>query len=341
VQELAAASPGDLNLSNWQGNLGLLTADDLFEIGKVAEAVPLYQESTRTFEKLAGQSNNVRYLDALSMAYQRMGDMQLVDGHFAQAIPYYRKQMQVSKRLVAGDPKSLSFRNNVAASYATYGHALWRSGRVPEGLASLRRGLKEIADSGLRNSKAKGLEIILRFWLGGGQERGGDIGGALDNYLYVRDAYVDICASDPKDLSDCLMVAGLQDRIARMYIQKGRLDEARAEYQKAQTYCESLSGGREPNLEALYTVVNIYYGLGEISLSQARRTATPERKIQFWHEALHWYEQSHAAQSRIPGWLPITPNELDARTSKEIGARLWLCQSSLGHSVESATAPRS
>ena len=141
-------------------------------------------------------------------------------------------------------------------------------------------------------------------------------------------------------LAICLCGRKSTRSLSPRYIQRGRLDEARAEYQKAQIYCESLSGGREPNLEALYTVVNIYYGLGEISLSQARRTETQEEKIQFWQEALHWYGQRHAAQSRIPGWLPITPNELDARTPKEIGARLSLCQSALGHIAEPATAPQ-
>ena len=330
VEELAAASPGDPDLSSWQGSLSLLTADDLFETGRVGEALPLYQRSTQTFEELVRQSNNVRYQDALLMAYQRMGDMLLVSGHFAQSLPYYRKEVEASTKLAGVDPKSLSFRNSLAASYATYGHALWRAGHVPESLASFRHGLKELADSGLENSKARGLKIVLRQWMAGALEKGGDEDGALDGYLQARDAYRDICASDPKDVEDCLNVAGTQDRIARIYIQQGKIEEALAEYQKALALSEPLSGGAEPNLEALYTVVNVYYGMGEVYVALAQRPGDQEKRTQSWKQARGWYQKSRAAFLRIPEWLPITPNEFDSRPSAQIEARLLLCQSVLG-----------
>ncbi len=327
VAKLARERPADLDLTNWQGSLSILTADDLFEIGQVSQAVPLYRKATETFEKLTQQSNKTGYKDSLEFAYQRMGDMLLVAGHFEQAAKFYRKQMQVSTDLVAADPKSMTFRTSLAASRATYGHALWRAGHVQESLTSFRQGLAELADTGQQDARAIGLEAVLRLWMAGGQEKDQDFDAALRNYLLVNDAYVRICDADPKDFEDCLSLAGTQDRIGRIHLEQGRLDEALAEYQKALAISEPSSVGSKPNLEALYTVVNVYFGLGEVYASLASKSAGSAQKTEFRKQSCVWYQKSYAAFSRIPEWLPITPNEFDSRSLKEIQNRLSLCQS--------------
>jgi tetratricopeptide (TPR) repeat protein len=130
-----------------------------------------------------------------------------------------------------------------------------------------------------------------------------------------------------------LNLAGIQDRIARIYIRQGKIDEALTEYQKALALSEPLSGGAEPNLEALYTVVNVFYGMGEVHVARARKPGTQEKRIQSWKQARGWYQKSRAAFLRIPGWLPITPNEFDSRTSAQIEAQVSLCQSVLGRAA--------
>jgi len=323
VEELMRASPGDLDLRSWQGRLSYLTADDLFETGHASEALPLYQQATQTFEALTKQSDNPKYKSALLFGYQRTGDMLLTDGRYAQSVAYYQKQVDVTIGLVAEDPKNMVFRVDLAASRATLGHALWRAGHVPESLESLRRGLAELADTRLQDSRTKGLELTLRLWLAGALEKGADLSGALSNYLMVRDSYLAICQSDPTDVEDCLSLAGTQHRIARIYQQRGKIDDALVEDQKALVLCEPLSGGDKPNLEALYTVVNVYYDMGEAYTALARESAT-QREAQ-WNRACSSYEKSNAANQRIPGWRPITPNEFDSLDPKLIEARLSMC----------------
>jgi hypothetical protein len=69
-----------------------------------------------------------------------MGDMLLVAGPFEQSVPYYRKQLKTSVKLVAVDPKNMVFRQGLVAAHATYGHALDRpSSKL---LACLRHGLE-------------------------------------------------------------------------------------------------------------------------------------------------------------------------------------------------------
>ncbi len=325
VEELMRASPGDLDLRSWQGRLSFLTADDLFETGQTSEALPLYQQATQTFEALTRQSHNPNYKRSLLFGYQRTGDMLLTDGHFAQSVTHYQKQVDIAAELVTEDPKNMTFRADLAASRATLGQALWRAGHVSESLDSLRRGLAELADTRLRDSRTKGLELTLRLWLAGALEKGADVSGALSNYVIVRDAYSAICKSDPTDVEDCLSLAGTQDRIARIYFQRGNIADALVEDQKALATCEPFSGGDKPNLEALYTVVNVYYDMGEEFAALARKSAA-QRDAQ-WKQACSAYAESNAANQRIPGWRPITPNEFDSLDPKLIAARLSSCHS--------------
>src|SRR5581483_1469788 len=107
------------------------------------------------------------YGSFLDLAYQRMGDMLLVAGRFQESVAYYRKQLDVDKKLVATDPKNMLVRTSLAAGYATYGHGLWRAGHVSEGLASFRQGFAELAQSKQNDARAKGLEITLTHWMAG------------------------------------------------------------------------------------------------------------------------------------------------------------------------------
>jgi eukaryotic-like serine/threonine-protein kinase len=330
VEDLAMASPGDLDLRSWRSRLSLLTADDLFFTGKMSQALPLYERATRSFEDLTKQNSNPRYSYFLAVSYQRMGDMLLTDANYVQSLVYYRKQKDVTTRLVAADPKNMLFRVGLAASYATYGHALWRAGRVPEALVSLQHGLREMADSGQKDSRAKGLESQLVLWTAGALEKGDNLSGALHNYLLAQAGFRAICESDPKDVEDCLSLSGIQDRIARIYIHQGRLEEALAEDRNALALSEPLSAGIKPNLEALYTVLNVYYGMGEANVALARRPGTRRMKTQSWKEACSCYQKSYSTFHSIPGWHPITPNEFDSRNQKEIEAQLELCQSAVG-----------
>ncbi|MBZ5690047.1 MAG: hypothetical protein LAP86_34090, partial [Acidobacteriia bacterium] len=224
------------------------------------------------------------------------------------------------------DPKNMVFRQGLVAAHATYGHALWRAGQIREGLASLRHGLEQIAADRQTDSGTKGLETIIRLWMAGGLEKSGDVKGAMRLYEVALANYSDICRSDPKDVGDCIMVAGVLDRVARIHLRQENLDEALTEYQKALALIEPLSLGDEPNLEALYTAVNVYYGLAEVNRIRAERSRTPRIGSEAWAQACNWYEKSHAAYLRIPSWQPITPNELESRSLNTIEARLSLFQ---------------
>lgn len=328
VSVLARQHPEDLDLTSRQGALSLLTADDLFEIGKVSEAVPLYRQATETMEKLTQQSNKMTYKDTLAFAYQRMGDMQLVAGHFTEAVRLYRKQLDASVRLAAEDPQSMTFRTSLAASRATYGNALWRAGQIDAALASFRLGLAELAETRQQDSRATGLESVLRLWMAGALEKRGDLADALHNYRLTNDYYARICESEPKDQEDCLSLTGTEDRIGRILLRQGNVDAASDLYQKALQISEPPSLGSRPNLEAVYAVMNVYFGLGEVDAALEKRSNSVAKKAAFRKDGCGWYQKSYAAFQRIPEWLPITPNEFDSRTPGEIEARLAACRAS-------------
>lgn len=329
MEELARSHPDDINLSTWQARLSILTADDLFETGHVSQAVPLYREATRRFEDLAQRSSGQSYGNFLDLAYQRMGDMLLVAGRSQESLAYYKKQLDIDAELVAADPKNMLVRTSLAAAYATYGHGLWRAGHISEALASFRHGFAELEQSKQTDARAIGLETTLKSWLAGALEKRGNLEGALLNYRAAEAANRRVCESDPNDVEDCLDLAGTQNCIARIYIRKGRVAEALAEYRKALALSEPLTLGDRPNLEAIYTVVNSYYGMGEAYVALARRPNPQGKQEQLWNQANEYYAKSRATVSKIPEWRPITPNEFDAQDPRQIEKRWILCQSKI------------
>jgi tetratricopeptide (TPR) repeat protein len=326
VDELLASRPGDPNYSDWKGSMSLLTADDLFEIGHVSEAVPMYRQATQIFEDLVAKSTNPTYTDSLALSYQRMGDMALVSGQFEQSLPYYRKQLELSIQLLAADPRNVGFRTSVIASRATLGHGLWRAGHIKEGISTLKQGLAELEKIQAEGSKSKGLGVTLQLWLAGALEREGDQSAALHYYMLGVTTYEAICKDNPKDLEDCLGLAGVEDRIGRIYAQRSNFDLARERYKEALALVEPLSRGEKFNLEALYTVVNSYYDLGESFRMQAGKQDTKSARDRLLSQACNFYQMSRVAFLRIPEWHPITPNEFDARSVKEIDGGLSSCR---------------
>ena len=304
ISGLAKKNPDDLDLVSRQGSLSLLTADDLFEIGRVKEALPLYQQAADTFEKLTQRSNKMDYMDTLQFARQRMGDMQLVVGHFQEAVRLYRKSLEGSMKLAAEDPKSMTFRTSQAAARTTYGNALWRAGRVKESLASFRLALTELAESKQQDARATGLQTVTQLWMAGALEHEGDTEAALRNYKLASDYYEHICESDSKDVEDCISLAGTEERIARILLKERRVDSALKLYQKGLAILEPLSLGDKPNLEAVYAVMNEYFGLGETYGTLAKGSINSGKRAELLKQSCAFYEKSEAELRRIPEWLP-------------------------------------
>ncbi len=335
VEELARGEPENQELACWQGRLDILTADDLFETGHVSQAIPLYQQAAVILETLTRKTNSPTYAAFLDLAYQRLGDMLLVSGHYEESVAFYRKQLEIDQQLVTADPKNMLFRTSLAAAYATYGHGLWRSGHVQAGLAAFRKGFAEIAQSKQVDSRARGLEATLWIWMAGALAKSGDQAGALHSYLLAKTFHEDICRSDPKNVEECLDLAGVENSMARIYLQQGKVEEALADYERAISISEPLSFGVQPNLESLYTLVNSYYGMGDVYVAMAHRSKETGERTRFWKQASSLYEKSHAAFLRIPEWRPITPNEYDAQNPRQIEQRQLLCRSMLQRSVSS------
>jgi len=316
VEQLAGASPGNPDLQNWRGRLSLLTGDDLLETGKNSQALPFHQKAVQTFEALTAASANPKYGRALLVAYQRMGDTLLVDGNFAQSVPYYRKQLEIAQKLAAEDPKNMQFSTDVAASRTTLGHGLWRSGKIAQGLAEFHEALASLASRDQNDSMVRGLQATIHTWMAGALEKQGRTGEALQAYVLAQSAYSAICATDPNDVEDCLGSSGTLSRIAGIHLRQGAAGEAENEYRMALAVAEPLAQREMPNLEALYAIVNLYYGLGEVSQAQSHR------------QACVWYAKAKAANARISEWHSITPDEFDARDPRDIEARLRQCQPS-------------
>ena len=122
-----------------------------------------------------------------------------------------------------------------------------------------------------------------------------------------------------------ISLAGTEERIARILLKERKVDSALKLYQKGLAILEPLSLGDKPNLEAVYAVMNEYFGLGETYGTLAKGSINSGKRAELLKQSCAFYEKSEAELRRIPEWLPITPNEFDSRTPHEIGAALASC----------------
>src|SRR5450755_2182575 len=246
---------------------------DLIQTGDRAAALFHAQQATEIFGRLAKQNNNANAQRELGSLYAALANLLEIDGQFAGALEYSRKQLQLIQPVIAADPKNLEYREDLANSQASIGYNLSKLGRSGEGIPFLRRGLAEMTEL---NRLGKNSETQVS--LGGIQVRLGaalaetrNLAGALDSYARAHAIYKDLAAADLADLNNRLMSADIENRIAGVHLKQGDMGAALREYEEAFRISELLTSRTPTNVAGLYSLFESYAGLGDVSAGMATK----------------------------------------------------------------------
>ena len=158
--------------------------------------------------------------------------------------------------------------------------------------------------------EAKGLELTLRLWLAGALEKGADFSGALSNYLIVRDAYRPSVNRTPP-MSKTVLVL----RVPRIASPGFTFNGARSpmpwskikrRWQHANHFLVVTSRTLKHSTRWLTSIT------AWAMITQLWRASRRRRGMLNGSRLVAPTRRSNAANQRIPGWRPITPNEFDS-----------------------------
>ena len=128
-------------------------AGDLVKKGERIAALTSYQKALDLLQSLADSSTSAAYKHGVGIMYQRIGNVQMMDGDSAGAMKNYRARLEITEKLAAGDPKNVSARLDVADSYAFLGIATAELGDKTRGLAMLQKAIDVLEKETARDPK--------------------------------------------------------------------------------------------------------------------------------------------------------------------------------------------
>jgi non-specific serine/threonine protein kinase/serine/threonine-protein kinase len=310
-------------LQRWIAIIHYKLQNDLIQTGDRAAAMLHAQQATEIFGSLAKQNNNANAQRELGSLYAAIANLLEIDGQFAGALEYSRKQLQLIQPVVAADPKNLEYREDLANSQASVGYNLSKLVRSGEGIPFLRRGLAEMTEL---NRLGKNSETQVS--LGGIQVRLGaalaetrNLAGALDSYARAHAIYKDLAAADLADLNNRLMSADIENRIAGVHLKQGDMGAALREYEEAFSISELLTSRTPTNVAGLYSLFESYAGLGDVSAGMATKVTSGAERSKLSTEAWDWYAKSLRTWEKIPNASRISPNGVWVHDPREIARR--------------------
>jgi serine/threonine protein kinase/tetratricopeptide (TPR) repeat protein len=311
-------------LQRWIAIIHFKLQNDLIQTGDRSAAMLHARQATEILERLAKQNNNANAQRELGTLYAAIANLLEINGQFAGALEYSRKELQLIQPVIAADPKNLEYREDLANSQASVGYNLSKLGRFGEGISFLRRGLAEMTELNRlgKNSETQVGMGGIQVRLGAALAETRNLAGALDSYTRAHAIYQDLAAADLADLNNRLMSADIENRIAGVHLKQGDMGAALREYEEAVSISELLTSRTPPNVAGLYSLFESYAGLGDVSAGLASKVTSGAERSKLSAEAWDWYAKSLRTWEKIPDASRISPSGVEVHDPREIARRV-------------------
>ena len=120
--------PEHLHLQN-QGRLSTLRGQGWAGLGDLSQATTLLRKAVNAFMQLAAQDpSNAEWQRALSVSYNKIGDVLRAQGSGEEALTAYRDSLDIRQYFAAQDPSNVGWQTGLVVSY-------WKLAQILGGLA--------------------------------------------------------------------------------------------------------------------------------------------------------------------------------------------------------------
>ena len=308
-------------------------AGDLVKTGDRSAALISYYKARDILQSLADKSTGTAYKHGLGIMYQRIGNVQMMDGDSAAAMKNYRARLEITEKLAAGDPKNVSARLDVADSYAFVGVAAAELGDEGQGLAMLQKAIDILEKETARDPKMSFARRLLGlFSLFHGQVlfKSGKLDGALSDFRRTSAIYEAIASANSNDTDARTELAAANSKIADVLVRHGESSTAARMYQNSLAVVEPFSHAARPLLQAQYAAADAYRGLGSALQKEALKKGMPmaQQKASM-KQACSWYQQSLAEWQRVPNPGKYSPAGFETAGPSRVTQELSACEAQL------------
>jgi eukaryotic-like serine/threonine-protein kinase len=298
-------------------------------MGLRKDAMAHLQTAAAIFDALAVRYKDYDALRGVGTNNSMIGDVLVLNGRFAESIPYYRRELEIDERHAVLDPNN--FDSSCGGPYANVGYSLARSGNLAEGLNLIRRAIARDercvahdpafapARSNLASDHVREADVL---------HRAGKNAEALKSYQRAREIYAALAHGNPQNVEAQLNLSATQAKVAALQVQLGQIEPARVTFREVIESSEKLRNLSSE--EVRYTLVEAYSGQGDAESYVAIHAASRAKRIALFSEARSFYEKSLTAWNELMNPGVVSPKGFAVRDAAEIKTRLVYCEAALG-----------
>ncbi len=306
-------------------------AGDLVKKGERAAALEVYKKALEILKAL-DDSPNTPYARSISITYQSIGNILMMNGDSVSALENYRQFMGISKKLVEQDHKNATARVDDGYSQAFVGLAETESGNGQQGLATLQNGIDRLekeSEQDPKNSILRRYLAIASLFRGQIFFKSGKLDGALSDFKKTAAIYESIVSANLNDTDAQIDRAAANSKIADVLMTRGESTIAIDMYKKSLAVVEPFAHSSHPLLQAQYTVADTYSGLGLAFQNTPHSGASLAGQVESLKQASSWFEQSLAEWHRVPNPGKYSPNGFDTAGPSRVAQELSSCEAQL------------
>jgi serine/threonine protein kinase/tetratricopeptide (TPR) repeat protein len=341
-QRIVALQPGDLAARRSLAVSGARMGDQLFLDGQTREALPFYLSAQQVFEELAKGSETTRTLEYLDETYQRVEMVETTNGDFRQAVASCYRALEISKKLIAADPRSSKARLILASDYSNLADATSRIDAKEESVSAINKAvslINEVVKLDPKNTEFLGTKAAVYVEAGDVFRRRGDVSKSSFYYQEALSLAAKIASDDPNNVDARLRVAAIRNRLGEMLIRQRDFKVASEMFNHALELAKPETTSAHPNQQALYSTADSYADLAEIdAASAADARSTAKERTAHWMRAVALAEQSLKTWSQIKEPGVESPDGFDCVRPSVVAQRLASYKAALAALSRAATA---
>jgi len=301
-EDLLASNPDYPHVKQGLGMAKVQTAIELAEIGSRKEALRLNAAGIDLYQSVVAQEkNNARAARELGWSMGSRGDIQMMDGDFAEALADYRRMLANVEPMAKQDPQNVMLQVDVGGATASIGKALVSAGKVSQGLPVLDRGIA-ILESQISTDpyNAPAGAAASYVWKGDALLKTGKVADAVASDRKAISILEAAAQGGPPDQPHPPQLAATYLKLGAALASAGRAQEAGAAYRKCLELVESSKASDAPSPRDSYILADAYFGLGELSTRAAERSqSNSAEQLRQRSQARDWYRKSEDAWRHI------------------------------------------
>ena len=240
--------------------------------GPLTAARKVYQQAFDIAQKLAAADpSSAQALRDLSIAYNKLGNVQRQSGQVTEALKSFNLEFEISKRLAAADPSDAQAQRDLSKSYLNLGDVQLQSGQVTKALGSYQKGLEicqKLAAADPNDARTQRDLYVSYFRLGDVQLQSGQVTDALGSYQQGLEISQKLAAANPSDAQAQLDLSISYETLGNLQLQSRQVTESLGSYQQGLEIRQKLAAADPSDAQTHLGLFGSHYNIGLVQQKQ-------------------------------------------------------------------------